>query len=109
MKVRLTESKLKQIVAESVKKILTESGEIKHSYYIDNGYASSPSFETTYEDAILKCLKSTNMMCSCWLYEVGEGEIGRTRQVTYGNGYAFFANDGKVYVESDGGIHCVRK
>ena len=104
--IRVTESDLHRIIKESVNKILTESNEIKHRYWIDNGYATSPSFEATYEDAILQCLKDTNMMCSCWLYEVGKGEIGRTRKVPYGNGYAFFANDGKEYVEFNGGIKC---
>lgn len=81
---------------------------MKKFYNISNGYANGVPFEATLEEAILKSLKSTNCMCSCWLYEIGGNNIGRTRKVNYYDGYSFLTNDGNEYVRVGDKIKHIR-
>lgn len=82
--------------------------EQKRKFYISNGYAISPAFETTYKDAIYRCIKSANCMCACWLFD-DIGEIGKTKKIDYGYGQAFFANNGRVYEQDGDTVKCVRE
>ena len=106
--IRLTENDIHRIVKNSVKRVLKEMSEPTRKFYMSNGYATSKVFEATYEEAILKCLKEVNAMSTSWLYELGKGEVGRTRKINAYKGDAFYSNeDGKVYVEINDRLVCI--